>query len=248
MAKIRITKKGKELMKKTKLAEIVIISIILFIGLSIFVNKIITSIQDNKRYEELQKEKENVDNELKKNIDIKLYPTKNNEIIAKVNNSNSVPVSVIIEVLFYDKGDIFIDKGTCYALKVAPNHVVYEEVFLVPEKYDHYYYTYTANTTFSDIYEFENIDIKTEKQEKQLIIYLTNNSDEKIRYIKGVVLYFLNDEIVYYDSIYESKLEPGETKEETSYNPFKYDRSDYTTIPIEYDSYIIHINESYVDE
>jgi hypothetical protein len=235
-------------MKKIKLAEIVIVSIILFIGLSIFVNKVITSIQDNKRYEELQKEKENVDNELKKSIDIKLYPTKNNEIIAKVNNSNSVPVSVVIEVYFYDKSDILIDRGTCYALQIAPNHVVYEEVFLVPEKYDHYYYTYTTNTTFSNNYEFESIDIKTEKQEKELIIYLTNNSEEKIKNIKGVVLYFLNDEIVYFDSIYESKLEPGETAEEISYNPFRFDRSDYTTIPIEYDSYIIHINESYVDE
>ena len=244
MAKKRKTKKEKELMKKIKLAEIVIVSIILFIGLSIFVNKVIKTMREDLRRLELKEKSEDVEDEISRNISIELYPTQNYGVVAKVTNDNSVPVSVIVDVNFYDEDNNLIDSASAYALQIAPNYFVYEEVLGVPEKYDRYAYFYTCHDTFSKEYILDNVDIKTKEKKDELEITITNNNDRPIRYIKGAIVYYLNDEIVYLGSFYENEIEPGKTAKETSHKPYRFDLSDYVTIPIEYDSFIVHINES----
>lgn len=144
-----------------------------------------------------------------------------------VKNNSSETVDISTSSLAYAKDGTMLaaDDSGFDALGAGCTSVFYE-AFETDEKIDHY--ETDMKSQKSKYYEsvIQDLSFVQNDIKDGAVFQVTNNGENAAKFVEGYALFFLNGELVYYDSVYftddESEIKPGATisKQMTSYEQF----------------------------
>lgn len=146
-------------------------------------------------------------------------------MVIKNNTANVVDIST--SSLAYDADGKMVGAADSdfYALGAGCVSLIYE-AFETDQKIDHY--EMNIKTSKAKYYDsvIQDLSYVQNDVDKGAIFQVTNNGDDAVEFVEGYTLFFLNGELVSYDSTYftddDSELKPGDTisKQITSYEEF----------------------------
>ena len=135
-------------------------------------------------------------------------------MIVKNNSGQTVDISTSSLAYSSDGTMVSAADASFNALGAGCTSIMYE-AFETDSEIDHY--ETTMNVTETEHYEsvIQDLSYAQNDIDGGAIFQVTNNGDEPAEFVEGYALFFLGDELVYFDSVYftddDSEIKPGET-------------------------------------
>ena len=146
-------------------------------------------------------------------------------MVIKNNSNSTVDISTSSLAYSQDKTLVGAAEGSVVALGPGCTSILYE-AFETESKIS--YYETKINLDESEYFKsvLQELSYNQNEIDNGAVFQVTNNGEEPAQFVEGYALFFLDDELVGYESTYfvdnDSEIKPGETisKQMTSYEDF----------------------------
>ena len=176
---------------------------------------------------------------LEKNITCSGAITKEGNLIAFIMNSNNVAVEVEVEVEFYDTNGALVGSDKESLNSLASNNEAVVEFWDTPNNFDNYK-IYVDAVVSSAISYSDKVTLSHNNTGREVLVQVTNNSEEEIERVEVAIVYYLNNEVVGYDDDTEYDVKIGRSGNFTFDYP-----TDKRYNNVSFDSYKVFVNQVY---
>lgn len=162
----------------------------------------------------------------------------NGEVVAIAKNENDMAVDIVMEIEFYKADGSFVDSDKSYAKGVEAESEIAVAFYNISADWDNCKIYVNAEQTEYKTYH-GSLSVDNSNTNDEVVIQVTNNSDEVIGTISVAVVYYKGEKIVGLVSDSEFQIKPGEAANYTFRHP--YGKSyEY----VDFDTYKVFINEA----
>ena len=186
---------------------------------------------------ELEKLEENITNEA--------YVAQNGRLVVIAKNNNDIPLTLKIEVEFYDEAGKILGTGEETLNGVGANVEIAKEITQSPESYNNYKVYIDVKKLLDapgikDISYYDQIELTHNDTGEEIIVQAKNNSNDTIEYVSVAVVYYANGKVVGCKEGLEMDVKSGRSANFTLNYPYDKNYND-----IKFDDYKIYLNEAY---
>ena len=177
--------------------------------------------------------------ELEKNITSNAVLAKDGTLVVFITNKNNVPVDVELEVEFYDaNGNILGIEGDYLDAVGSHTDIVFGiRDFTMPNNWDNY--KLFVDVEQSDYTNYNDKVSVTHNTNDDVIVQVTNNTEEEIDEINVAVVFYSGDTVVGYRDDLEYHTKPGRSANFEFTRPYDSHNND-----LNYDSYKVYVNSA----
>ena len=197
-----------------------------------------------REYEASLKKEEEEKEKINKNFTVEDYVLANGNVLLVVKNNNDVTVDGKIKVEFYNEQEQLVNSEDGYFFFLRGNKTVYTDIFLSESEksnYSKYKVTVKLDKSLESTQYHDKITINSSKTNDNILIQVTNNSDDTIKNIDvGVLFYDQDKKIIGFG---EALLTDVKSKETTSGKVYLPHDKNYDDLA--FDSYEVVVNAAY---
>lgn len=165
-----------------------------------------------------------------------------NRLLLTLKNKNKTTIDVVTEVEFYDEDDKFLGSDKAYLYGFGYNQEAVIRIYNTPTGYAYYKVYFDVDESYYISYVKDmTLTSNNNKADNKIVVQAKNNSDVEIKTVEVVVIFYKNNEVVGYETDYETSISPGRSANLSYYYPYD---SSYDTI--DFDDYKLYINEAYI--
>lgn len=178
--------------------------------------------------------------ELEKNITSSAVLAKDGTLVAFISNKNDVTVNIELEVEFYDaNGNILGSADTGLDAVGAKNDIALGiDDFRIPKDWDNY--KLFVDVEKSDYTNYnDKVSFTHNTNKNDVVVQVTNNSDEEIEEITVAVVFYSGDTVVGYRDDDEYHTKPGRSANFNFSGPYDNRYND-----LKYDTYKVYVNRT----
>ena len=145
------------------------------------------------------------------NIEYKDFKLDSGEIILQIKNNNKVPVSLEANIEFINKDNVVVDHESGYSFGFDPDREVIIYFYDSEKEYDNYKISFDVEKELYYESQINNINVvdKDDKENEEVVVTVTNNSNKKLEELRIGVLFYKNGKAVGYDEDSEYDVDAG---------------------------------------
>lgn len=237
--------------KKSKaglITAIVIISVLVITGIIVGIILLTSGGKKDKESNESKKKESNPKEEVKTNkattdkVKYTDYVLENGDIILILENKNSSDISFDVDIEFYDEDKVKVDDDSDSIIGLPAGEKTVLKFYKPDRSYKNYEIKMEATNRayYKGHYKDLKLTSKNEKEEKEIVVTITNNSTNDVETVKVAALFYKDGKLVGYSYDLDYNITANKAVAMYIYYPH-----DINYKEIEFDKYEVYLVDAY---